>query len=142
MTSHTQTVLIAGASGLVGSAAALAFMNAGWDVIAVCRHRPELLKGRRYQHVPLDLRDAAACRSAAGQLAGVTHVVYAAVHELPGLVAGWTDPMQIETNGAMLKNLMQPLAETAVLEHVTILQGTKAYGGHVKPMRIPPRTSL
>jgi len=135
----TSTVLIAGASGLVGSAAAIAFLDAGWEVIAASRRRPELLEGRRYRHLPLDLQDRDACRVAAATLADVTHVVYTAVYELPGLIAGWSDPAQIETNGRMLRNLMEPLAETATLEHVTILQGTKAYGGHVRPMRVPAR---
>jgi len=133
------TVLIAGASGLVGTAAALAFLDAGWEVIAVSRRRPELLEGRDYTHLALDLRDASACAAAAGQLRHVTHVMYSAVYELPGLIAGWSDPAQIETNGRMLRNLLDPLFDLAAIEHVTILQGTKAYGGHLRPMRVPAR---
>jgi nucleoside-diphosphate-sugar epimerase len=133
------TVLVAGASGLVGTAAAIAFLDAGWEVVAVSRRRPELLEGRNYVHLALDLQDAAACRAAVAGLAAVTHVVYTAVYELPGLIAGWSDPAQIETNGRMLRNLMEPLAARAALEHVTILQGTKAYGGHIRPMRVPAR---
>lgn len=135
----TGTVLIAGASGLVGTATAHAFLDAGWEVIAVSRRRPELLEGRDYVHLPLDLRDAAACRAGVAGLQRVTHVVYGAVYELPGLIAGWTDPHQIETNGEMLRNLLEPLCEVAELRHVTILQGTKAYGAHVQPMRVPAR---
>jgi nucleoside-diphosphate-sugar epimerase len=135
----TGTVLIAGASGLVGTAAAIAFREAGWEVIALSRRRPELLDGRGCLHLPLDLQDPDACRAAAAQLARVTHVVYAAVYELPGLIAGWSDPRQIETNGRMLRNLLDPLLEHAAIRHVTILQGTKAYGGHVRPMRVPAR---
>ena len=133
------TVLIAGASGLVGSAAAIAFMDAGWDVIALSRRQPELLEGRSYRHLALDLQDPAACKAAAGKLSNVTHVVYTAVYELPGLIAGWSDPQQIETNGQMIRNLMEPLSAAASLQHVTLLQGTKAYGAMVAPMRIPAR---
>jgi nucleoside-diphosphate-sugar epimerase len=135
----TGTIVIAGASGLVGTAAALAFIDAGWEVIAVSRRRPELLEGRPYVHLPLDLRDADGCRRAAAELGGVTHVLYGAVYELPGLIAGWSDPHQIETNGRMLRNLLGPLLDVAPIEHVSLLQGTKAYGGHVRPMRIPAR---
>lgn len=134
-----KTVLIAGASGLVGTAAAIEYIDAGWEVIAVSRRRPELLEGRNYKHLPLDLRDAGACARAAASLKPVTHVVYTAVYELPGLIQGWTDPHQITTNGEMLRNLLEPLRKAATLEHVTILQGTKAYGGHVRPLRIPAR---
>jgi len=137
----TGTVLVAGASGLVGTAAARAFAATGWSVIAVSRRRPELLAGLRVQHLPLDLSDADACRAAASGLSATTHVVYAAVHELPGLMPGWSDPLQIETNGRMLENLLVPLAEAAALDHVTLLQGTKAYGAAVRPMRIPARES-
>jgi nucleoside-diphosphate-sugar epimerase len=134
-----ERVLIAGASGLVGTAAATAFLDAGWDVVALSRRRPELLEGRAYTHVAVDLRDASACRHALRAFENVTHVVYAAVHELPGLIPGWTDPVQIETNGRMLGNLLEPLLAAGGLRHVTLLQGAKAYGGHVRPMRVPAR---
>ncbi|MGE0621872.1 MAG: NAD-dependent epimerase/dehydratase family protein [Pseudomonadales bacterium] len=140
MTEH-RTVLVVGASGLVGTAAAKAFAAAGWSVIAVSRRRPELLADLPVRHLPLDLQDAAACQAAAATLTDVTHVVYTAVYELPGLMPGWSDPRQIETNGRMLENLMVPLAEAAEIEHVTLLQGTKAYGASVRPMRIPARES-
>ena len=47
----------------------------------------------------------------------------------------------METNLAMLRNLMEPLARSARrLEHVTLLQGTKAYGAHVRSgLPIPAR---
>lgn len=139
--SRPGTVLIAGASGLVGTAAARAFLAAGWEVVALSRRRPELLEGYDYRHAALDLTDAGACAAAAATFRSVTHVVYGAVFELPGLVAGWRDPLQIETNGRMLRNLLDPLLDAAAVEHVTILQGTKAYGGHVRPMRVPARES-
>ena len=134
-------VLIVGASGLVGTAAARAFAEAGWRVITLSRRPPELLADLSLEHLALDLRDAAACSAAAEGLRDVTHVVYAAVHELPGLMPGWSDPEQIGINGRMLENLMTPLAEQARLQHVTLLQGTKAYGAAVRPMRIPARES-
>jgi nucleoside-diphosphate-sugar epimerase len=71
----------------------------------------------------------------------VTHVVYGAVHELPGLVAGWKDQRQMQTNLTMLRNILEPLAAAGELEHVTLLQGTKAYGVHHHRIRIPARES-
>ena len=41
------TVLVAGASGLVGEAALEAFARKGWDVIAVSRRPPEPVGGLR-----------------------------------------------------------------------------------------------
>jgi nucleoside-diphosphate-sugar epimerase len=136
-----QKVLIAGASGLVGAAAIDRFVSAGgWEVVAVSRRRPETETGGPFEHVAVDLRDASACRSAFGYRSDITHVVYAAVSETPGLVPGWRDLANIERNGEMLRNLLEPLgAASAGLEHVSLLQGTKAYGGAVRPMRIPAR---
>ena len=134
------TVLIAGASGLVGAAAVESFLEAGYEVIATSRRKPEVDHQRPFRHIPLDLQDAAACKASTSDLAGVTHVVYTAVYEKPGLIAGWSERDQMETNLSMLKNLMEPLAANAKgLEHVSLLQGTKAYGVHVHAMRIPGR---
>ena len=134
------TVLIAGASGLVGAAAVESFVEAGYEVIAVSRRKPEVDNNQPFRHLPLDLQDEAACRASASEFAGVTHVVYAAVYEKPGLIPGWSERDQMETNMAMLKNLMEPLAANARgLQHVSLLQGTKAYGIHLHPMRIPGR---
>ena len=139
--SSNRTALIVGASGLVGTAAARAFAEAGWRTITLSRRTPELLADLGLEHVSLDLSDRAACRQAAAGLKEVTHLVYAAVHELPGLMPGWSDPEQIGANGRMLENLMGPLADHGRLQHVTLLQGTKAYGAAVRPMRIPARES-
>ena len=136
-----KTVLIIGASGLVGTAAARAFRSENWSVIATSRRIPELLQDENYQYLSLDLQDAAACTRAAESLETITHVVYAAVYEMPGLMTGWSDPHQIETNAKMLRNIIEPLARHDRLQHVTLLQGTKAYGGSVQPMRVPARES-
>ncbi len=44
----------------------------------------------------------------------------------------------MDTNLAMLRNLLDPLTEVASgLQHVSLLQGTKAYGVHLHPIPIP-----
>lgn len=135
----TKTVLVAGSSGLVGTAAVDAFLDAGWNVIALSRRKPEVFSGRPFTHMAVDLRDRQACEAAFSGLPDVTHVVYTAVYEMPGLVAGWQDPQQMDTNLAMLRNLLEPLQQAARLEHVTLLQGTKAYGVHLHAIPIPAR---
>ena len=70
-----------------------------------------------------------ACR--VSEMSDVTHVVYAALHEIPGLMPGWFDDEVIETNATMLRNLFDPLSAAAKnLQHVSLLHGTKAYGFH------------
>jgi nucleoside-diphosphate-sugar epimerase len=138
----TGTVLVAGASGLVGTAAVEKFARAGFEVIAVSRRVPETEQAVHVRHVALDLHDASACAAAAREFADVTHVVYAAVSEKPGLVRGWFERDQMETNLAMLRNLLDPLRRAATgLRHVSLLQGTKAYGAHLHPIPVPARES-
>jgi nucleoside-diphosphate-sugar epimerase len=97
-------VLIAGATGLVGHAAMKHFATEkGCEVIAVSRRRPDDTHGARW--LPLDLTDAAACAKLTPEFTDVTHLVYAALHERPGLVAGWQEEEQIRINDSMLKNL-------------------------------------
>ncbi len=133
-----KTVLVAGATGLVGYAAVKHFAGLrDIDVIAVSR-RP--LAGAHVRQLALDLTDAAACKAAANALQDVTHLVYAALFELPGLIEGWRNDQQIATNDRMLRNLLVPLLQSARgLRHVTLLQGTKAYGVHVRPLSVPAR---
>jgi nucleoside-diphosphate-sugar epimerase len=135
----TKRVVVAGATGLVGNAALRHFGSVGGtDVIALSRRRPRELYGARF--VPIDLTDRAQCAAAAAELEDTTHLVYAALYEEPNLVDGWRDPKQIDTNDRMLRNLMgalEPVSPT--LKHVALLQGTKAYGVHVRPLTVPAR---
>ena len=132
-------VVVAGATGLVGNAALRHFGSAdGCEVVALSRRRPRDLFGAR--HVALDLTDAAQCAAAAAEFRGATHLVYAALYEEPNLVDGWRDQHQIAINDKMLRTLMGALEPVAPqLAHVALLQGTKAYGVHVRPLTVPAR---
>lgn len=136
-------VLVLGASGVVGSAAITAFAAAGgWEIVGASRRKPPFVDDSSYQFVPIDLLDAEGVSAAIGSLTGVTHVVYSALYELPGLIAGWQDEEQIRINRTMLGNVLDALdASGQPVEHISLLQGTKAYGVHVKPMRVPARES-
>lgn len=134
-----KTVLVAGASGLVGTSAVQHFARLGdWDVIAVSRRAP-LDMPATVHHVPADLTDEAACAEAFGGMSAVTHVIYAAVTEkLDDIWAGWSDPVQIARNASMLRNLMEPLLGVAKgLEHVSLVHGAKAYGCHLPQAHVP-----
>ena len=99
--------------------------------------------GRDFRFIPVDLRDERAARQALSPLADVTHVAYAAIYEnADDLVSGWSNTAQIEANDAMLRNVLEPLVSgKSALKHVSILQGTKAYGVHLHPIAIPARES-
>jgi nucleoside-diphosphate-sugar epimerase len=135
-------VLIAGASGVVGQAALDHFSRLEeWEIVAVSRRRPRMAKNARVHHLALDLTDKRACRDAVAAVGSVSHLVYAALYEKPNLTEGWRDPAQMQTNLAMLRNLLTPLAAGGSLRHVSLLQGTKAYGVHLHPIAVPARES-
>lgn len=134
-------VLVAGATGLVGRAAIEEFSARGWEVAGVSRRVPDDLDAKA-ELISVDLTDRAACEAVFGAMDDVTHLVFAALYEKPGLFAGWRERDQMETNLAMLANLFEPLERAATgLRHVSILQGTKAYGAHFKPIEVPARES-
>src|SRR6201991_1559448 len=132
-------VVVAGATGLVGNAALRHFGElGGCEVVALSRRKPRELYGAR--HVAIDLTSPAQCSRSEPELQGATHLIYAALYEGPDLVDGWRDANQIRTNDAMLRNLMAALEPVAPsLQHVALLQGTKAYGVHVRPLTVPAR---
>jgi nucleoside-diphosphate-sugar epimerase len=136
-----KTVLIAGALGVVGRAALAHFETLpGTRVIGLSRRKPDF--ETRAGWINVDLTDAEATAAAVSGVNDVTHVVYAALFEEPELVSGWTSDRQIRTNLAMLQNLIEPLEKTSPgLRHVTLLQGTKAYGIHHGPFKIPAKES-
>ncbi|MGD9890645.1 MAG: NAD-dependent epimerase/dehydratase family protein [Dehalococcoidia bacterium] len=124
--------MIAGASGVVGQAAIRHFAHSlDWDVVGVSR-RPPLTDQSGVTYVPVDLLDRQHCNEVFGRMTDVTHLVWAAVNENPAdLRAGWRDPEQMQKNLRMLENLFEPLLAAADnFQHVSLLQGTKAYGVH------------
>lgn len=133
-----KTVVIAGASGVVGNAALEHYLDEGWDVVALSRREPPTQSSRPFRHIPVDLRDAAATKAALATVGDVTQLFYAALFELPGLIAGWSEDEQMRTNRAMLENTIEALTPSGV-GHVVLLQGTKAYGVHLMPLRIPAK---
>ena len=127
-------VLVTGATGLVGRAAMEHFAKSGVKTTAVSRRRPHDCYGARW--ISLDLADEPATRAAFSELSDVTQIAFAALHEEPELVAGWLRAEHVARNGAMLRNTLEPIARASRgLRNVTILQGPKAYGVHVKPLR-------
>lgn len=118
---------------MVGEAALRRFSSLpGWTAVGLARRPPD-----GFDCVAVDLADASSC-DVVRSIDGVTHVVYAALYEKPGLLAGWYEADQMERNLLMLRNLFESLPLSS-LEHVTLLQGTKAYGAHVGAVVQPGR---
>ncbi|MGI4812387.1 MAG: NAD-dependent epimerase/dehydratase family protein [Janthinobacterium lividum] len=130
-------MMIAGATGLIGATAIEHFTGLpDWSLTALSRRKPAARAGLR--HISVDLTDYPACERALSEVDDVTHLLYAALYEKPDLVAGWRDEAQMAVNLAMLQNLINVLDIRApALRHITILQGSKAYGSHIEPAPVP-----
>ena len=132
-------MLVAGASGLVGYAAVEHFASRTTGTW-LGFHAVSLTDSTGAEVISVDLTDTARCAEVFGRMSDVTHLIYAALYEKPGLVEGWFQKDQMETNLAMLDNLFSPLEAVAQdLQHVSLLQGTKAYGVHIEPFPVPAR---
>lgn len=132
-------ILIAGATGIAGVAAVRHFGSArDWDVVALSRRSP--IAAPNIWHVAIDLLDAERCKCALRDVIGITHVAYMALHEQDDLLAGWRAQAQMDANLAMLRNLLDGLRPSmSTLRHITILQGSKAYGSHLHPVPVPAK---
>ncbi|MBV9994127.1 MAG: SDR family oxidoreductase [Caulobacteraceae bacterium] len=109
-----------------------------WAVAGASRKAPPV--ATRAHYVTVDLTDRAATMTALGTMGDVTHVLYTAVLDQPTFSAAWTEATHIETNLGMLKNVLDALeAAKAPLENFAFLQGTKAYGVHLGPIKAPAR---
>ena len=137
MSAQASRILIVGATGLVGAAAAEHFSSLpGWEVVTLSR-RPPAAPGT--VHLAADLTDEDACRAAFATAPPVTHVLYAALHEHADLAAGWRDAEQRETNLVMLRNVLDGVEALGELRQFTILQGGKAYGSHLGRVPVPAK---
>ncbi|CAM3652389.1 SDR family oxidoreductase [Castellaniella denitrificans] len=142
MSQASHKVLIAGASGVIGQATLSRFEQAGWDLVALSRRPPRITRPDQVTHLAVDLTDSRACADAIAAHPDITHLAYCAVQESDDLRRGWKNPEQMQTNARMLRNLVEPLLQAGGLRHVSLLQGTKAYGAHLHPIPIAARESL
>ncbi len=132
-------ILVAGALGTVGCSALEHFATApDCEVVGLSRRSPDFATDAAWHSV--DLRDSRDCHAKLGTLRDITHIVYAAVHEKPDVTRGWSERDHADINLAMLRNLLSSVENASPnLRHVSLMQGTKAYGGHLGPFRMPAR---
>ena len=133
MKTQNKTVLVAGAQGVIGRAAAERYSSeAGTTVYGISR-RP--IEGLGNVHaISADLLDPKDTSRKLSVLKDVTHVVFGAYIEKN------TPTERSVVNVALLRNLMDAVEESAPnLQHVTIYQGGKAYGADLGPFKTPAR---
>ncbi|MGF6228236.1 nucleoside-diphosphate-sugar epimerase [Inquilinus ginsengisoli] len=126
-----KTALVVGAQGVIGRNLVehLAALE-DWQVIGLSRRGGEATG--RVRHIAVDLLDPADARDKLGSLGEVTHIFYAAFQDRPS----WAE--LVPPNLAMLVNAVEA-AEAPGLQHVSLMQGYKVYGGHLGPFKTPAR---
>ena len=128
-----RTILVAGAQGVIGRAAASHFAGQpGTDVIGLSRRAGLGVAG--VQDVSVDLLDPADVRAKLAGLREVTHIVFGAYVEKP------TAAEKSTVNLALIRNLLDVVEPAAPgLRHITFYQGGKAYGADLGPFKTPAR---
>ena len=126
-----KTVMIAGANGVSGRAAAQHFVGQP-DTTVYALSRRTQGHVQRVRPISVDLLDPASVRDRLGGVEGVTHVIFAAYIEKP------TASERSAANVGILRNLLD-VVESPALEHVTFYQGGKAYGADLGPFKTPAR---
>jgi nucleoside-diphosphate-sugar epimerase len=115
----TQTALVVGASGIVGSAITRHLLENGWQVAALSRH-PSQADG--VIPVAADLQDPASVKQALAALKP-THV----------FITTWsrqaTEAENIKVNAAMVRNVLDALSPAKSVQHVALVTGLKHYLG-------------
>jgi nucleoside-diphosphate-sugar epimerase len=115
----TQTALVVGASGIVGSAITDLLLENGWQVAALSRH-PSQAKG--VIPVAADLQDPDSVKQA-----------LAAIKPSHVFITTWsrqaTEAENIKVNAAMVRNVLDALSPGKSVKHVTLVTGLKHYLG-------------
>ena len=126
-------VLVAGAQGVIGRAAAKLYAKKlGTTVYGISR-RP-VVGLENVCAISADLLDPKDTAEKLGDLKDVTHVVFGAYIEKDAPTE------RSAVNVALLRNLMDVVERSAPnLQHVTIYQGGKAYGADLGPFKTPAR---
>jgi nucleoside-diphosphate-sugar epimerase len=139
MSNVKPTVLVAGATGIAGSAVLRHFERLpGWGTVAVSRRSPQAAPDT--VHFAVDLTDREAVFAAMESAPPITHLAYCALQEQEDLVQGWRTDEQMERNLAMIRNLLDALEKHhPQLLWVITLQGGKAYGSHLQPVPVPAK---
>ena len=128
-----RTVLVAGAHGVIGRAAASHLAGQpDTKVYGLSRRTGGGLAG--VEEVSVDLLKVDDVRAKLGQISDVTHIVFGAYIEKE------TAAEKSTVNVAILRNLLDVVEAAAPgLRHVTFYQGGKAYGADLGSFKTPAR---
>jgi nucleoside-diphosphate-sugar epimerase len=116
----TRRALVVGATGLTGRNTAEHLAASGWDVFGMSRRAGADVQGVR--HVAGDTMDQSSVAAVAKDVRP-THVFYCTWSRQD------TEDLNIEVNGAMLRNTLDAAGPVGTLQHVALVTGLKHYLG-------------
>lgn len=133
MSETKRSILVAGAQGVIGQAAAEHF-SAVSDTVVHGLSRRTIDDLPNVRPVKVDLLSVEDVERAIAPLKDVTHIIFGAYIEKD------TPRERSEVNVALLRNLLTVVERSAPgLKHVTLYQGGKAYGADLGPFKTPAR---
>ncbi len=125
--------LVAGATGIIGSAIAERLVARGWQVVCASRSGSAVAGA---QSLAIDLLDADAATRALAGVAPFTHMFFAAYLHAP------TRAQEVAPNLALLANTVNALLPMSPqLRKVILVTGAKFYGIHWSASKSPMRES-
>ncbi|ADV81922.1 SDR family oxidoreductase [Terriglobus saanensis] len=131
--STKQVVLVAGAQGVIGYAAAT-YIGSLPDTQVYGLSRRSMEAAENFMPLNVDMLSEADTERALAPLKDVTHVVFGAYVEKN------TPAERSAVNVTLLRNLLNTVEKHSPgLEHVTLYQGGKAYGADLGPFKTPAR---
>lgn len=116
----TQSALVAGVSGIVGSNLARHLLRQGWQVSGLSRRPSRDIEG--LQPIAADLLDPEGLRAALSELRP-SHVFVTTWLRQP------TEAENIQVNAAMVRNLLDAVRPGGSVRHVALVTGLKHYLG-------------
>lgn len=135
MIAEKKVALVIGANGVIGNNLIdhLITLN-DWEVIGISRRGGE--SNDFVQFLSVDLFNREEMKKQLSHLQQVTHIFYTAFQDRPT----WTE--LVAPNMTMLKNIVDIMENIADnLQHISIMQGYKVYGGHLGPFKTPAKES-
>ena len=126
-------IIVAGAQGVIGRAAAIRLAaQAGTEVFGLSRRTEPAIPG--IKALSVDLLQADQVRERLSGVCNITHLIFAAYIEKQ------TAAEKSTYNVAILRNLLDVVEQTSPeLQHITFYQGGKAYGSDLGPFKTPAR---
>jgi len=126
-----KTVLVAGATGLIGANLVEVLLDTGASVRATLHHTPEVIRDDRIEYVRVDLRTAEGCRAATG---GADYIFVCAA-DTSGAAVMVHNPMAQITGNVLINTFLMEAAVLEKAERLLFISSSAVYPPADYPVR-------